>query len=108
MRSEFKNGGSEAKHRRIKYHVSLESPLGLSFCGGAILSDRHVITAAHCVTDKNNKFTRDKIHVVAGTVDMSRRNESIVIPVENAYIPSKFDLKMAKADIAVLLVSIFD
>ena len=100
-------GGIAVQPGSIRYHVSLESPLGLSFCGGAIIGDRHVITAAHCVTDQRNNFSKDKIYVVAGTVDLDKKRSAVVSEIEKAYIPSVFNRRRVVGDIAIIRVSTY-
>lgn len=63
-------GGQIAGEGNATYQVSLqiERPSGSSeryfhFCSGTILSERHVVTAAHCLTN----WEPSEISVVAGT-----------------------------------------
>ena len=41
-------GGEAAVAASWGWAVSLQRPTGLPFCGGAIVSPSHVVTAAHC------------------------------------------------------------
>lgn len=43
-------GGMEAAEHRWPWAVSLRSYLKGHFCGGSVISARHVLTAAHCVS----------------------------------------------------------
>lgn len=42
-------GGREATDGEVPYQISLQNSKGQHFCGGSILSNRFVVTAAHCV-----------------------------------------------------------
>ncbi|KAK9510468.1 hypothetical protein O3M35_005249 [Rhynocoris fuscipes] len=70
-----------------------------TFCGGTIVTKRHVISAAHCTT----KITAT--HVVVGMDHLSRRDGGTVIPVEktinHAYKPSYATSK----DISILILA---
>ncbi|XP_036141753.1 chymotrypsin-2 [Monomorium pharaonis] len=60
--------GEDAKLGEIPYQVSLQNKGSSShFCGGSILNDNYVITAAHCVQGKSGS----SIQVVAATINLS-------------------------------------
>ncbi|XP_062317784.1 ovochymase-2 isoform X2 [Osmerus eperlanus] len=60
-------GGTEARHGSHPWLVSLRSR-GAHFCGGAILSDRWILTAAHCVASISDEFLGE-VSVVIGEHD---------------------------------------
>ncbi|XP_012528116.1 chymotrypsin-2-like [Monomorium pharaonis] len=61
--------GNDAKPGEIPYQVSLQRKYySIHFCGGSILNDYYVITAAHCVDGRNAK----DIKVVAGTINLTQ------------------------------------
>ena len=57
--------GEEAAAAEWPWQVALVSR-GVQFCGGSLVSPRHVVTAAHCTED----LTASQLSVLAGTVDL--------------------------------------
>lgn len=51
-------GGDLATIGQFKYQVSLQS-YDEHICGGSIISDTHILTAAHCVDDEF--YTNDMV-----------------------------------------------
>ncbi|KAG5671586.1 hypothetical protein PVAND_001779 [Polypedilum vanderplanki] len=74
-------GGRNAQLGEVPYQVSLRNwGTTFHFCGGALISNRWIVTAATCV----NGRTRNSINVVAGIVllsanGISRRSWDIII-----------------------------
>lgn len=66
--SEFRIvGGSDARVGQFPYQVSLRAvSSGRHFCGGSILTDRFVITAAHCTINA----TPTSLYVAVGSISL--------------------------------------
>ncbi|XP_044016675.1 trypsin-1-like [Aphidius gifuensis] len=92
--------GVDSKPGEIPYQVSLQM-IGNSFhfCGGSVLNQKYVITAAHCVVGQNAL----SIKVVAGTTDLS--NPISTHYVKKIIIHKKYNPNDSwRNDIALLLV----
>ncbi|KAL7288426.1 hypothetical protein TKK_0017510 [Trichogramma kaykai] len=87
-------GGQFAPTRRFLHQVSLQLiGKGCSFhqCGGSIIDSMHIITAAHCVTDKSTyKLNNLPITIVAGANDLRDKRAGIYRDVEYTYIPKSY------------------
>jgi len=82
--------GEDAKVGEIPYQVSLQQKSSnFHFCGGSVLNENYVITAAYCVADEKE----EDIQVIAGTIDLTDRqtksqHEVVKIIVHEEYDPS--------------------
>lgn len=57
-------GGTDAVNGQIPYQVSLRSSINSHFCGGSIINNRWVLSAAHCTIGRSLANTQ----VVVGSV----------------------------------------
>lgn len=89
-------GGHDAVEGAHPYQVSLQTVYKEHFCGGAILDEYWVVTAAHCVTGWNPAYLR----VVTGTNQYKVPGETY--HVESVKIHCNYDRPMYHNDIALL------
>ncbi|KAJ8002786.1 hypothetical protein DPEC_G00162570 [Dallia pectoralis] len=66
-------GGLEARYGSHPWLVSLRFR-GSHFCGGAVLTDRWILTAAHCFTSVSKDFLRN-LHAAVGEFDQRVSDE---------------------------------
>lgn len=83
--------GSTARLGEFPYQVSLQVKGAKNICGGAILSDRHIVTAAHCFANETGYVYNAPIKVVAGVSDLrSVPLSRQTVDIERVYIPHDF------------------
>ncbi|KAI5136914.1 Chymotrypsinogen B2 [Manis pentadactyla] len=88
--------GEDAVPSSWPWQVSLQTSAGFHFCGGSLISQHWVVTAAHCRVRKNH-------HVVAGASDLSSDDEAVqVLRIAEVFRHPLWDRHTARNDIALL------
>lgn len=92
-------GGTEAEQGQFPHQVSVRSALNeRHFCGGSIISEQFILTAAHCTQERFAK--PENIFVVVGALNIT--NDGTRMNITKIYNNPSFDLKHVLNDIAIL------
>ncbi|KAM9481985.1 serine protease 27-like [Clarias gariepinus] len=96
-------GGQNATVGAWPWQVSLQSPAyGGHFCGGSLINDKYILTAAHCV----NSISMSGLTVYLGKQTLSGSNPNqIVKGVTKVVIHPQFNSATLNNDIALLLLN---
>ncbi|CAG9827545.1 unnamed protein product [Diabrotica balteata] len=92
-------GGNDTTIEKHPWIVSIQF-LRVHFCGGALVDEETVITAAHCLNDVSGRIT-----IVAGTADLTQEGTSVKVQsilIHENYNP---DVSLFDYDIAILKLS---
>lgn len=87
--------GKEAKPYQIPYQAALELKDGQILCGGAIIKNNIILTAAHCT-----KYDKEELQVRAGTI--FRQNRGYVQTICKIINHPNYNSFTADYDIAIL------
>nr|XP_060644430.1 chymotrypsinogen 2-like [Anolis sagrei ordinatus] len=88
--------GEEAVPGSWPWQVSLQDSTGFHFCGGSLINENWVVTAAHC-------SVRTSHLVVLGEFDQRNSGEDVqVLKIEKVFKNPKFNLFTIRNDITLL------
>lgn len=92
--------GEDAPIDKFPYTVSLrDSATHQHFCGGALISAKHVLSAGHCVN--NRKFLPHKMYVALGV--WNRFDQGTRKNVRRILLHPGFNSEIMQNDIAILV-----
>jgi secreted trypsin-like serine protease len=97
-------GGTETIIEKYPWQVSIQFS-GYHTCGGSIINDRWILTAAHCIWEQEQPVYANQFSIVAGS-----SNQEQYSTYENYYsvdyvIPHQQYIKNTRNDIALIKVS---
>ncbi|XP_013144235.1 PREDICTED: chymotrypsin-2-like [Papilio polytes] len=92
-------GGENAPEGGIPYQASLRSNYNSHFCGGSIISERWILTAAHCTVGKSNRT----MIVVVGTNSLLAGGDHY--NVEKIIVHEQYNGNLIYNDVSVVKVA---
>ncbi|XP_017084743.1 chymotrypsin-2 [Drosophila eugracilis] len=92
-------GGQNAAEGDAPYQVSLQTLLGSHLCGGAIISDRWILTAGLCVKG----YPASRLQVATGTIRYAQPG-AVYYP-EAIYLHCNYDTPKYQNDIGLLFLN---
>lgn len=92
-------GGQNAPADVFTYQVSIQTPSGSHFCGGSVIDEEWILTAAHCVVSER----ASNLRVETGILRLSERGETL--RVDEIIVHPSYNSRTSDNDIALLRLS---
>jgi trypsin len=95
-------GGNVADPADWPFIAAITDPQGRQFCGGSVVANRTVVTAAHCTFDLfGSRLEPRDIKVVTGRPDLSEKSDGQTLKVSEIYAHRRYEGEGGH-DVAVL------
>uniref|UniRef100_A0A3Q3IE48 Uncharacterized protein n=1 Tax=Monopterus albus TaxID=43700 RepID=A0A3Q3IE48_MONAL len=91
----FNNTASICHHGKCPWQVSLLNSKAVEVCGGVVLGQRTILTAAHCLLDSESNPSPSNFFVATG-------NDKILVPVQALYVHDRYRADHHDNDLALL------
>jgi secreted trypsin-like serine protease len=99
-------GGRDATLNEYPWFVGLLNSKNEIFCGGSLISQTQVLTAAHCVSDNNDNLVRaSAIKVWVGAYDLGDSSIGKVYNLKKITRHPDYDSSLVVHDLAILDIS---
>lgn len=95
--------GIRADNHQFPYQISLQMNYE-HICGGSIISDVKVLTAGHCVTDRDGLLPTAKFRILAGSNNLDTTELNSYYSVRTFSIHPKFHRATTQYDYAVVFI----
>ncbi|OMJ11229.1 Chymotrypsin BII [Smittium culicis] len=96
-------GGEIADYSDYSCIVSVQLEGSNLTCGGTLLSDDVVLTAAHCIPKRNGRIYNDGFYIQTGSADR-KNSENIKFKLKDIHIYDNYRSSVQKNDIAILIL----
>lgn len=96
-------GGSSSQANAWPWQVALENTSGSLFCGGSLLSNNWVVTAAHCVVNNGATISAGSLRVRAGSLTTGSGGQ--LVSVSRIVVNAGYNSATYDNDIALLQLS---
>lgn len=96
------SNGERVPDRYYPWHVSIfkrEGSSSMYICGGSIISNEYILTAAHCLHEENLPIVNSRLFIRAGS---NLRESGVHYRINTKVIHSEYDFSNYKSDIALL------
>lgn len=91
-------GGENAPVGAFPWQISLQYSLGSHYCGGAVLTPKHIATAAHCV----DGYEASDITIVSGTNQYNKPGQ--IRKGKELHVHCNYDNPSMSNDIAIVIL----
>ncbi|XP_065158869.1 trypsin-like [Atheta coriaria] len=92
-------GGSPIDITQVPYQIAVGNATSI-WCGGSIISEKFIVTAAHCFNDHD--ITTEGFLVFVGMTKLNEINPSMAKGIVSVHVHPEYDRSTQSKDIAIM------